>query len=143
MSKQRVLDPNLFSWPANEIHLYAGRHRTTGQIIFPAPLNDDAYERITLGSRGTLWTYTIQRFALKSPPFIRDDTPETFRPFAVGYVELPGEVRVETRLTNVDLNAIRIGMPLRLTTEVLHVEPDGTEIITYAFEPDPDAEQTP
>lgn len=46
----------------------------------------------TLSRRGTVWTYTVQRFAPKSPPYV----PPTggFRPFAMGYVELPDGIRV-------------------------------------------------
>ena len=50
-----------------------------------------------LARRGTLWTWTVQRFRPKSPPYA--GRPEEFEPYGVGYVELPGEVRVEARLT--------------------------------------------
>src|SRR5207244_12716509 len=67
-----------------------------------------------LSSRGTLWTWTIQRFRPKSPPYAGRDTPETFEPYGVGYVELAGEVRVESRLTVNDPQRLRIGMPMQL-----------------------------
>ena len=51
---------------------------------------------IDLSSTGTVWTATIQRFAPKSPPYI--PPAEGFRPFAVGYVELPEGVKVEALL---------------------------------------------
>ena len=41
--------------------------------------------------------------------------PEEFEPYGVGYVELPGEVRVEARLTESDPARLRIGMPMELT----------------------------
>jgi len=43
-------------------------------------------ETIALGSRGTVWGFTVQRFAPKSPPYV--EPPGGFVPFAVGYVEL-------------------------------------------------------
>jgi uncharacterized OB-fold protein len=58
---------------------------------------------------GLLWTYTVQRFEPKSPPYV--PPPEGFRPFAVGYVELSTGDRVMAIL-DVALDALRIGMPL-------------------------------
>jgi uncharacterized OB-fold protein len=65
-----------------------------------------------LSAGGVLWTWTVQRFAPKSPPY--QPPPEGFRPFAVGYVELPDGVRVEAVIEVDDLASVRIGMPLRL-----------------------------
>ena len=51
---------------------------------------------LELSSRGTVWGFTVQRFAPKSPPYV---VPEGgFVPFAVGYVELPEGVKVEAVL---------------------------------------------
>lgn len=57
-------------------------------------------ETITLGSRGTVWGFTVQRFAPKSPPYV--EPPGGFVPFAVGYVELPEGVKVEAVLDCTD-----------------------------------------
>jgi uncharacterized protein len=81
-----------------------------------------------LARRGTLWSWTIQCFPPKSPPYAGD--PDTFEPFGVGYVELPGEVRVEARLTEADPGRLRIGMPMELT--LIPAPGGGT---TYAFQP--------
>jgi uncharacterized OB-fold protein len=63
--------------------------------------------RQPLSGRGTLWTWTVQRFPPKSPPY-----EGTFRPFAIGYVELPEGVRVEAIL---DVDEPYIGQPMRLS----------------------------
>jgi uncharacterized OB-fold protein len=82
----------------------------------------DVTER-RLARRGTLWSWTIQRFRPKSPPYTG---PEEFHPYGVGYVELPGEVRVEARLTESDPAKLRIGMEMELT-----LIPEAT----FAFRP--------
>lgn len=64
-----------------------------------------------LSSVGRLWTWTVQRFPPKSPPYV--PPPEGFRPFAVGYVELPEGIRVAAVLDG-DLESIRIGTPYRV-----------------------------
>lgn len=51
---------------------------------------------LELSRRGTVWGYTVQHFAPKSPPYV--PPAEGFTPFAVGYVELPEGVRVQARL---------------------------------------------
>ena len=67
---------------------------------------------IALSAEGTLWTWTVQRYAPKSPPYV--PPPEGFRPFAVGYVELPERVRIAAVLDTADLDTIRIGTPVRI-----------------------------
>lgn len=94
------------------IRLAASRDRETGRTIFPArPESDNRYDRITLPTQGKLWSWTVQRFRPKSPPYAGS---EAFEPYAVGYVELDGALIVETRLTDVDFEAIAIGMAMRL-----------------------------
>lgn len=66
---------------------------------------------VPLSTVGTVWTWTIQRYAPKSPPYV--PPPDGFRPFAVGYVELPERIRVAAVLDG-DLDAIRIGLPVRI-----------------------------
>jgi uncharacterized OB-fold protein len=112
--------------------LIGGRHRASGRIIFPLPQDTESYERIELPSRGTLWSYTVQRFPPKSPPY-RGDEP--FQPFGLGYVELPGALIVASRLTEIDFRELRLGLPLELTTTVLRHDEDGTAVYTYAFRP--------
>jgi uncharacterized OB-fold protein len=129
----RPVAGNLFAGGAAP-HLFGGRHRESGRHVFPFPDGGDAefYERVPLHPVGELWSWTIQRFRPKSPPYAG---PEAFEPYAVGYVELPGQVIVETRLVNVAFDAIRIGDVYRTTVIPFARDPDGTEVLTYAFEP--------
>ncbi|MFF1691031.1 MULTISPECIES: Zn-ribbon domain-containing OB-fold protein [unclassified Streptomyces] len=66
-----------------------------------------------LSGAGTLWTWTVQRYAPKSPPY--QEPPGGFVPFAVGYVELAQGVRVAAVLDVDDLDEVRIGMPLTVS----------------------------
>jgi len=81
--------------------------------------------RELLPRRGTLWTWTTQGFEPK-PPYVPDGE---FVPFAVGYVEFPGYLRVEGRLTEADPERLRIGMDVEV---VALQRPSG---VTYAFAP--------
>lgn len=118
----------------NPPHLIGGRERDTGRVVFPYPTGD-RYEQVALSRTGTLWSYTIQRYRPKSPPY---KGPEAFRPWAVAYVELPGEVIVESRLTDIAFEDIRIGMPLELT--MIPLDPDAADpVMIPAFRPAGDA----
>lgn len=110
--------------------LVGGRNLTTGRIVFPCPPGK-AYEPYPLGRTGTVWSYTIQRYRPKSPPYMG---PDAFRPWPVAYVELPGEVIVEARLTNVAFEDIKIGMPVELVQ--IPLDPDAPDsVLIPAFQP--------
>ena len=85
-----------------------------------------AVERFLLPRRGTLWTWTTQGFEPK-PPYV--GPAGEFVPYAVGYVELPGALRVEGVLTESDPERLRIGQAM----EVVAVELGGLR--TFAFAP--------
>jgi uncharacterized OB-fold protein len=114
--------------------LVGSRCNECATVTFPAQPScprcaSTLVSEMVLGGRGTLWTWTIQGFRPKSPPYAGDDTPETFVPYGVGYIELDGEVRVEARLTLNDPDRLRIGMPMQL-----ELVPFG-DTVTYAFAP--------
>lgn len=91
-------------------------------------------EKIPLGTRGTLWAWTIQGFPPKAPPYLGEADPAKFEPYGVGYVEIEGQLKVEARLTESDPETLQIGMPMELTTHVL-CEEDGKDLVTFAFRP--------
>ena len=92
-------------------------------------------ERVELGTRGKLWAWTIQGFPPKAPPYLGEADPSKFRPYGVGYVEPPGQVKVEARLTEADPRKLQTGIPMELVTVPLRKDANGNEIVTYAFAP--------
>jgi uncharacterized OB-fold protein len=56
-------------------------------------------------------------------------------PYGVGYVELPGEVKVETRLTEADPDRLQQGMEMELVVVPFRTDDKGDEIVTFAFRP--------
>lgn len=115
--------------------LIGTRCRRCGSMAFPARQgcagcsSEDVDDEL-LATRGTLWTWTVQSFP-PPPPF---PGGAEFTPFGVGYVELPGQVRVETILTESDPERLHIGMPVKL---VLVPYPGASTEAkrTYAFAP--------
>lgn len=128
----------IFTWPAEEPHLLGSRCGACGVHVFPPQdgcpaCTSTETETVELARRGTLWTWTVQGFPPKAPPYAGE--VERFTPFGVGYVELPGQVKVEARLTEADPDRLRIGMEMELTIVPLNHDEDGNEIVTYAFRP--------
>lgn len=113
----------------SEPRLIGGRNRSTGEIVFPMPAGDAAQQfvAIPLSRTGTLWSWTSQDFRPKSPPYAG---PEAFTPFLIGYVELPGEVIVETRIEGAQLADLKLGMAMELV--ITEFAPGRT---TFAFKP--------
>lgn len=130
----------IFTWPSDEPRLLGSRCTNCGNHMFPVQggcpkCTGSDTETVELSPRGTLWTWTIQGFPPKSPPFIGNDDPATFRPFGVGYVELPGQVKVESRLTVADPSRLSVGMEMELVLDPIGTDEEGNEIVTFAFAP--------
>ncbi|MEO6156529.1 MAG: OB-fold domain-containing protein, partial [Ilumatobacteraceae bacterium] len=86
------------------------------------------------------WTWTVQGFPPKSPPYAGRTDQAGFEPFGVGYIELPGQVKVEARLTEADPNKLKIGMDMELVIIPLTADDQGNEVVTFAFRPVPPSE---
>lgn len=136
---QIAFAPDVFTWPSDEPQLIGGRCADCASITFPRPTScarcgSTTVEEHLLPRRGTLWTFTTQGF-LPKEPYAGGETPETFRPFGVGLVQLGDEVRVESRLTENDPDRLHIDMPMELVIVPFRTDADGTEVLTFAFAP--------
>jgi len=139
MSQQVPIAEGLFTWPSPNPALLGSRCQQCGIATFPAAQScmacssqDVVVEE--LPSRGTLWTWTVQQFMPKSP-YHSNESPETFKPYGVGYLELPGGVRVEGRLTESDPEKITIGMEMDVVFDTWRTEDNGDEVISFFFKP--------
>lgn len=140
MSKQVPIADGLFTWPDDTPVLLGGRCTQCDHLDFPHRQHclrcfTGEMEQCELPRRGTLWTFTTQRFRPPSPPYAGNDTPETFEPFAVGYVELLGALLVEARLTEPDPAKLRIGQEMELVVVPFSADTEGVETLIFAFRP--------
>jgi uncharacterized OB-fold protein len=139
MTNRVPIAEGLFTWPSDNPALLGSRCSQCGIATFPVAESctacsgqDVSVEE--LPRRGTLWTWTVQQFMPKSP-YNSGETPETFKPYGVGYVELPGGVRVEGRLTENDPEKLTIGMEMELLVDTYRTEENGDEIVSFFFKP--------
>ena len=90
-----------------------------GTVAFPSAgscqnCGRQSMTALELSSNGTVWGFTVQRFAPKSPPYV---VPAGgFVPFAVGYVELPEGVKVEAVLDCTDFAELEGDAAVTLVT---------------------------
>ncbi|HUD30357.1 MAG TPA: OB-fold domain-containing protein [Novosphingobium sp.] len=108
--------------------LIGGKDRETGRIVFPCP-SAKTHEPVPLSREGRLWSYTVQRYRPKTPPYAG---PDAFSPWIVAYVELPGEVIVEAPLYGVDFDDVTIGMAVRFEPAALNPQ-DADSVMMPAF----------
>ena len=139
MSNQVPIAEGLFTWPSDKPALLGSRCNNCGTATFPAAkscMACSSQEVVIeeLPGRGTLWTWTVQQFMPKTP-YHSNETPETFKPYGVGYLELPGGVRVEGRLTENDPEKLKIGMEMDVVFEPYRTEENGDEVINFFFRP--------
>lgn len=120
--------------------LLGGRHLETGKITFPCPADLERFEPVKLPRKGKIWSWTVQRFRPKTPPYTG---PEKFEPYAVGYIELPDTVIVESRLVNINFDDLNIGLDMELTLEEFGTDEQGNKVMTFAFEPCDENIKTP
>ena len=138
-TKSRAIDPQLFTWPDRKPALLGSRCTACGYHAFPsiascARCGGTTTEIVELPRRGKLWAFTVQRFMPKTP-YLSSETTATFRQYGVGYVELPGALRVEARLTENDPAKLAVDQEMELVVYVHRTDPDGTEVMNYAFSP--------
>lgn len=133
-----VIDADIMKCEGDQLRLIGGRCDDCAETQFPRAnrcrrCGGAEVSAIPLSDRGVLWSWTVQRFPPPSPPYVAQG--EGFEPFAVGYVELSGEVIVESILTVSDPAVLRIGMPMRLCRNEVRDE-TGRPTSTFAFAPD-------
>ncbi len=131
--------PGLFTWPSNDPRLLGSKCRDCGVVTFPVQSGCPAcgstdVAPLELEREGTLWTWTLQCFYPQRPPYDGPETPENFKSYGVGYIELPGQVRVQARLRTRDVRRLHIGMKMRLVVEK-YLEREGQQVMAYFFQP--------
>lgn len=131
-----LIADGLFRLEGDRSVLFGSKRRSTGAVKFPAEpreLSDRADDivPVELSTRGTLFTFTTQEFP-PPLPFRGDRSPELFKPYVVGYVELPEGVLVESLIVGVDVTDLHIGQEMVSTTTLLDTA-DGQSLTTFAF----------
>ena len=128
----KTVDDSLFTETPDGTALLGSRCADCGAHTFPRQggcprCTGASMADVPLSRTGTLWSWTIQGFRPKPPYTGTDDS------YGVGYVELPDQLIVETRLTETDPAKLRIGMPVELALVPFRHDESGEPVHTFAF----------
>jgi uncharacterized protein len=136
-------EPAIDGWfatdDADNAHLIGSKCPKCGTYVFPPRENNcpnpacdsDKLEAVALSRRGTLWSYTENRY----PPPAPYPAPDPFEPFAIAAVELADEgIIVLGKVVEGTLAAdLKVGMEMELATMTLFTDADGVERLVYAW----------
>lgn len=111
--------------------LLGGLDKYTNKTVFPLPDDAERYTPVSLPRTGKIWSWTVQRFRPKSPPY---EGPEEFEPYGVAYIELAGAVIVESVLVDVDFDNLHVGQEMELVI-VPFTKLNGQTVQNFAFRP--------
>jgi uncharacterized OB-fold protein len=121
--------------PRGRPRLVGSRCRKCGEVFFPkrdgslcSYCQGEDFEEIKLSLRGTVYSYTV--IMQRPPEYYKGEVP-----YAIGFVELPEGVRVETLFTGCELDDLQVGMEVEMVIDKLCEEEDGTEVYCYKFRP--------
>lgn len=132
---QVPIHPGLFTLPGDPRgpRLLAARCAACAKHHFPAATTcpycsagECTVEAI--GGRGALYLSTVVH---ARPPGYRGPLPYGF-----GLVDLPEGLRVVSRIAEVDLAALRPGVPVTLEIAPLYTNDAGDEVLSFAYRPE-------
>jgi len=118
------------------VRLIGSECLSCGEIFFPVQdsgicthCQRDRLEDIRLCSQGVITSFSVV-YQKPAGGFYNGPVP-----YAYGFVKLPEGVKVETLFTGCDLEELEVGMEVSLVIEKLCENEDGTEVLTYKFQP--------
>ncbi len=136
MTEKRRIPVRDGLWEAplgEEPYLIGGKCPNCGEVIFPKlelcpNCQSDKVEKIKLSRRGKIFSNSV---VMQQPrPYYKGPVP-----YALGFVELPDGVRVETLFADCDPEEIEPGMEVELVIGNLYDDDTGNELMTYKFRP--------
>jgi len=129
-----------FTMPPEEPQLIGNKCGSCGHYFFPRvktcrnPLCDKSkpLEKVKFSRKGKLVAYTVNHYP-PPPPY---HAPDPFVPFGVVSIALPEGIRVGGQVPkSVDLDTLKVDMEMETVREVLYVDNEGNEVISWMFQP--------
>jgi uncharacterized protein len=142
-SQEPAIDGWFATDDAGSTHLIGSKCPQCGTYVFP-PVDSggqnncpnpacasDSLESVALSTRGTLWSYTENRY----PPPAPYRAPDEFEPFAIAAVELANEgiIVLGKVIEGTLATDLKVGMEMELTTMPLFTDDEGVERLVHAW----------
>ncbi len=123
---------NLQATPGGEARLMGSHCSSCGNYFFPKQAlctecsADASLQDVPLGTRGTLYTYTVvERESL---------APKGFQvPYVYGYVDLPEGVRVLSKIVGWTPETLKLGARVEFMLEEIRQDPSGEKVMGFRF----------
>jgi uncharacterized OB-fold protein len=115
--------------------LLGSRCQSCEELFFPrkeiplcACCQSGELEEVKLGRKGKIYSFSV--VTQRPPVYYKGEVP-----YALGFVELPEGIRIETLFTGCDPDSLHVGMDVEMVIEKLHEDEDGNEVMAYKFRP--------
>lgn len=99
----------------------------TTERVYCANCSEEALERITLSTEGTVFSYTIVRQQLNGALIQA--------PYVMARVKLAEGVTVQTIITDIELEDVTVGMPVKICLKQLSEDEEDRPIVNFFFRP--------
>ena len=113
--------------------LYAQKCSNCGEAfssinrVYCANCGKEALERLLLSTSGTIYTYTVVhqplRGSLMTPPYV------------IAQIRMPEGVTVQTIMTGIEPDQVKIGMAVEICLKQVEENDDGEAVVNYFFRP--------
>jgi uncharacterized OB-fold protein len=124
-----------FTMDPERPHLIGSRCSKCGTYFFPKTISfcrnpeceGTEFEQVELSRTGRIWSYTNACYQ-PPEPFV---APDPFVPFAIAAVELEKErmTILGQVVSGIDVDALRVGMPVELVLETLYEDGEQDKLI--------------
>ena len=135
--KQIPIKKGVWSEPDGngKISLLGSKCLKCGELFFPKKeagvcTNCQAaqFDEVKLSSEGKIYSYSVVE--IRPPGYYQGEVP-----YALAFIDLPEGIQIETLLTQCDFNELKVGLPVEMILDTLHVDEDGNDVICYKFRP--------
>jgi uncharacterized OB-fold protein len=118
-----------------DVRLLASKCKQCGEIFFPKKnggvcthCQHDTFIEMKLSSTGKIYSYSV--VMIRPPEYYKGDVP-----YALGFVDLPEGIKVETLFTQCDFDELAVDMEVEMILDTLYIDDEGNEVICYKFRP--------
>jgi uncharacterized protein len=119
--------------PKDKPYLFGSRCKQCGTVYLGSRmgcskcLSTEPMEDVRLSDRGELHVFSI----------VHQSAPGIPVPYVAAIVDLPEGVSVRCNIDGVepDPKNLKFGMPVEMFTQVVHVDKEGNEIVTFKYRP--------
>ena len=131
-----LLQPGMHDMPDSindKPRLYAQKCSNCGETfsslsrVYCANCGKETLERMLLSTSGTIYTYTVVHQPLRGSLMVP--------PYVIAQISMPEGVTVQTIMTDIEPDKVKIGMQVEICLRQVEENDDGEAVVNYFFRP--------